>query len=1060
MSKFLIYKSSAGSGKTTTLIFIFLKLSLATDDARQFKKTLAITFTNKAAAEMKERLISELNKLSNLDHNYAGGDFLVDDLLKHLNIDVVKLSERAQKTFKILLHDFNDLSIGTIDQFNHRLIRSFSRDLRLKSDFEVELDEKNLFHEAVQRLIERVGQDPYVTTHLLGYLALKVGDEKRIDIARDLEGMRNLVLGESALEAISALKNEENLDFVAIRKNLASKKKTAQEAIQKKGKEGLDFLSSHNLEPDDFTRKGSGYGGYFVKMAEFPNKAPNRNTYIDKALEGDLVAKSAPASLQDTINSLSGQLIGMLEEAIQVFDENNREYILSNALMWQVDLIAVLEELSACIDEICEERNILPISKFNKLISEALRKEPVAYLYEHYGMRFNHILIDEYQDTSELQWFNILPLIEESLAKGQTSMVVGDAKQSIYRWRGGKAEQLIALPELIDPPHDLKLGAAETLRRTFDIQNLATNYRSRINIVEFNNALFSQLGSNLTSAGSLYELEYNPDSVSQKANKKLEGGYIRVDSLGKKPEDLEKWDMLLQNIQLFRAQGYAFGEMAILVRSTSKEGRLILDRLQAEDIPVNTTNSFEIDKNVQVKLILAFLRLSFDTENTAAKIAVMRSMAAIFGIPFEPHLFLANNGLDLNAFLRKLKKPTFNGLTNSEGIYELTERLISTYLPDSKNSFLNALLNVVLTREGLNGTSASFFDWWDSLNEKPSAADTEGVDAIQLMTIHKSKGLQFKVVFVPDIDWKFRAVNTELKWFDLRENPISTIPFAPLPLNKRLIEMGLEQEWNIDEDASRFDNLNLIYVALTRAEEGLCISFSNDGTGRVGEELLQSIENIEESVLSKMPGFRVSEGDEDSKTIEIGTIPEAGKNEKEVSESVEIPWVSPDNEPWFSKVLAAPQVQKPDRLKGVRFHNIVAASANVEEAKLRLDRTMSGGEISQAEHAELLEMLTNLYSDQRFMDVLKDAKVLAERELLYQKEILRPDLVLEHTNRMVVIDFKTGDEDANYEKQVARYSEALRQLSTKPVEAYILYVSPIEWVDVKETKPGQPTLFD
>ena len=1060
MSKFLIYKSSAGSGKTTTLIFIFLKLSLATDDARQFKKILAITFTNKAAAEMKERLISELNKLSNLDKNYTSGDFLVDDLLKQLNVDVETLSIRAQKTFKILLHDFNDLSIGTIDQFNHRLIRSFSRDLRLKSDFEVELDEKNLFHEAVQRLIERVGQDPYITTHLLGYLALKVGDEKRIDIARDLEGMRNLVLGESALEAITTLKAAENLDFVTIRKDLASKKKTTQEAIQNKGKEALDFLRSHNLEPDDFSQKASGYGGYFMKMAAFPEKVPNRNSYINKALDGDLVAKSALASLRNTIDSLSGQLIEKLEEAIQVFDENHREHILSNALMWQIDLIAVLEELSVCIDEICDERNILPISKFNKLISEALRKEPVAYLYEHYGMRFNHILIDEYQDTSELQWFNILPLIEESLAKGQTSMVVGDAKQSIYRWRGGKAEQLIALPELIDAPHDLKMGAAETLRRTFDIQNLATNYRSRINIVEFNNALFSQLGSNLTSPGSLYELEYNPNSLTQKANKKLEGGYIRVDFLGKKPDDLEKWDTLLENIQQFKNQGYAYGDMAILVRSTSKEGRLILDRLQAENIPVNTTNSFEIDKNVQVKLILAFLRLSYDTDSTAAKIAVMRSMQAIFGIPFEPHQFVTGNGLDLNAFLRKHKKPTFKGLTNSEGIYELTERLISTYLPDSKNSFLNALLNVILNREGLNGTCASFFEWWDSQNEKPSAADTEGVDAIQLMTIHKSKGLQFKVVLVPDLDWKFRAVSTELKWFDLRENPISTIPFAPLTLNNRLVDMGLEPEWNIEEDASKFDNLNLIYVALTRAEEALCISFSNNGKGRVGEELLQSIENTEESVLSKMSGFKVSEGDEESKTIEIGSIPTAQKSKKELSESIEIPWVNPDNEPWFSKVLTAPQVQKPDRLKGVRFHNIVAASANVEEARLRLDRTMSGGEISRAEYAELHQMLIDLYGDQRFMDVLNGAKVLAERELLYQEEILRPDLVLEHENRIVVIDFKTGDEDANYEKQVARYGEALRQLSTKPVKAFILYISPIGWVDVKPTKSGQTTLFD
>src|SRR5690554_3592880 len=194
MSKFLIYKSSAGSGKTTTLIYIFLKLSLASSDANRFKKILAITFTNKAAAEMKERLIAELNKISTIPADYKGGDFVIDDLLKELNIDITTLSQRALSSFKILLHDFNDLSIGTIDQFNHRLIRSFSRDLRLKSDFEVELDQKNLFHEAVERLIERVGRDEYITEHLLGYMSLKLDDEKRVDIAKDLEKMQKLIL--------------------------------------------------------------------------------------------------------------------------------------------------------------------------------------------------------------------------------------------------------------------------------------------------------------------------------------------------------------------------------------------------------------------------------------------------------------------------------------------------------------------------------------------------------------------------------------------------------------------------------------------------------------------------------------------------------------------------------------------------------------------------------------------------------------------------------------------------------------------------------------------------
>ena len=1059
MSKFLIYKSSAGSGKTTTLIYIFLKLSLASNDANRFKKILAITFTNKAAAEMKERLISELNKISTISADYKGGDFVIDGLLKELNIDLATLSQRALSSFKILLHDFNDLSIGTIDQFNHRLIRSFSRDLRLKSDFEVELDEKSLFHEAVQRLIDRVGEDPYITTHLLGYMALKLDDEKRVDIARDLEQMRGLVLGESALEAITTL-NQEGLDFVSIRKDLLAKRKMAQDSIQKKGKDVLEFLEANQLTINDFTQKAKGYGGYFLKMVDYPDNIPNCNSYINDALEGKLVAKTAPAHLKSKIEPIEGQLISKLQESIEVFEANHRDFTLSNALMWKIDLIAVLEELSSCIEEICEERNILPISKFNKLISEALRKEPVAYLYEHYGMRFNHILIDEYQDTSELQWFNILPLIEESLAKGQTNMVVGDAKQSIYRWRGGKAEQLIALPELLSPPEDLRIVAAETLMRTSEINELATNYRSRINIVNFNNALFSQLGVNLTRLDSLYEKEYKEESVSQKANPKLTDGYVRIDHLGKNPEKDTNWDKLIENIAVFTAQGYAYSDMAILVRSTAKEGRLILDRLQDADIPVATANSFEIDKNVQVRLILAFMRLAYDPENTPAKISVMRSLQTIFGLPFEPHLFVFKDGIDLNSYLKKQGKPIFSGLKNSEGIYELTERLIANYLPNSRNSFLNALLNVIVSRVGLNGTCREFFDWWDTLNEKPSVPGSEGSNAIQLMTIHKAKGLQFKVVFVPDLDWRFRAVSTELKWFDLRENPISTIPFAPLPLNKRLIDMGLEAEWQEDEDASKFDNLNLIYVALTRAEEALCISFGSNGDSKIGETIMTALDQISDTKLALMPGYNSTDHDEQGSTIEIGVLPQREKPETDIVEGGIIDWINPDNEPWFTKVLTAPQIQKVDRVRGVRFHNIVSVSKSSEHAKAKLDRLMAGGEITSLEYTELLSMTDSLYSDKRFLELLESSKVLAERELFYNSAILRPDMVLENEENTVLIDFKTGEEDEKYEEQVARYGAALQQMGSKPVKAFILYISPVSWVEVPlAASPRQTSLF-
>lgn len=1016
---------------------------------------------------MKERLIHELDTMSKLGTDYSGDNFMVNELLKETNTTVEKLSQRAAEMFKLVLHDFNDLSIGTIDQFNHRLIRSFSRELHLKSDFEVELQEKELFRESVNRLIEKVGRDAFITNHLMHYIQYKLDEERKANIARDLMDLYSLVLSETGMEALETLGKLNHSDFESIRNKLLQQKQKAQELIQKNGIEALELINSAGLSPHDFSGKSASIGGFFERIAGFPHPNINPNVgYVTKALDGNWVAKTAASHIKAALESIEAKLHTILVNTLDTFEKQAPKYFRAEAIFRHIDLIAILEELSTCMDEICEERNILPISKFNKIISNALRKEPVAFLYEHYGTRFNHILIDEYQDTSELQWFNILPLIDESLSKGYSSLVVGDAKQSIYRWRGGKAEQLIALPELIDAPADLKISIADTLRRNAGIVELNTNYRSKPNIVTFNNALFSQLGLNINAPESLYESEYKAENVSQKLkDSKSERGFVRIDFFGKSPEPEVRCDQLIENIETFRALGYAYRDMAVLVRSSIKDGRMFLNAMEAAGIPVSTANSFEVDKDVHVQLIIALLRLTLNPENPAAVISAMRAYESIFEIPYEPEKYLKGDSkgqnilISFDAFTAKNNLPGLHSIEKSKGIYDSAEALISAYLPGINNRFLNGLLDIIISRIGMNSSVFDFFDWWDNLNEKPSVPDRSGSDAVQLMTIHKSKGLQFKVVFVPHLNWKKRSINTELAWFDLKKFSDSPIPFAPFALNSKLDTIGLSQEWADEENANNFDNLNLIYVALTRAVDALCIGYELKTNGHVGTWIDVAMNQLISSKLETLPDFNFSGNLEEQFTITIGKAQENKSIESEEISIGDIPWVEPNNAPWTENIQLAPIFRNRDQLRGIWFHRIVAQAVTEEEIENQLTKLEKSGELNKTEISELRAMLKALYLDAKFMELRQKGKIIAERDLFFEGEFLRPDLVFEHEKRIVVIDFKTGIQKPEHKRQIERYGLALIAITAKPVEAYLLYTNEMKWVKVDKSENAQGRLF-
>jgi len=1076
MSQFLIYKSSAGSGKTTALIGIFLKLTLSSPRPDAFKQVLAITFTNKAANEMKERLISELDKLSNLPDPYTGNDFMTNMLLEETGLSANEIRQRAWNTFQLLLHDYGDLAISTIDQFNHRLIRTFSRELNLKADFEVELDEKNLFHEAVIRVVDQVGKDEHLTRHLIGFITHMLGDDKKVNLVTQLENLRPLILSEDALEPLAALQSFDKTEYPDIIKFLRTQTRAYEKAVKTMGEETLSWIDSVGITEADLAGKSNSWLSYFRKMTKFGGECIECTPTQEKSKGLDWAHTKASAGARALIATHTAELEARLQAAFQLNEKGFGDYLLHKTILNQIDLIAVLGDLASALEEIRNERNILPISYFNRIVSEALREEPVAFLYENFGNRFHHILIDEFQDTSTLQWLNLLPLVEESLARGNTSLVVGDAKQSIYRWRGGRAEQLISLPLLDEFNIAIDPFTRESLIRSAKILNLSTNYRSLSEIINFNNALFATLGAQMTSAGSLFEKEYQAGNVFQQLPSKKEGGYVEVRYLGKDADSEIHCDHLLRQINQAKENGFDYSDMAILVRSTSKDGNAIVSHLNRFGIPVSTRDSFEIDQHLPVKLIIALMRLGSKPHLVPPKITAMRALSALHHFDFEPHLFKeGDKNIDFKKFLASRNLPALRSQWFDSGAYQVCENLMNTYCPDyAHHPYMVTLLNTILKKGGTAITVNEFIEWWEDLPVKPSSAGSDTSSAIQMLTIHKSKGLQFKVCFIPGANWMLN-LGKDFRWFHLGDRKVGNLAYAPLPLNKKLEKMGFVDAFSSEENAVNFDNLNMVYVALTRAEQQLYVNFTHKNKNQMGSALLEACQKVAGD-LSGKPGFSMTGMSETGDSIDglpgpdepflmrLGKPqPKSHKPEKS-DDSVLINRTLTTNKMWFERFEMAYDRNgyghDLSRKTGILFHNIVAETTEIETAEKIIVKLEKEGFIEGSECGVLSEMVSALLSDQKYSDLNKGARRYAEREILYNGEVLRPDLVIESETQVTIIDFKTGGEEAAHVEQILRYTNAMQDILKKPAEGFVIYFSPFRWLKAGENIPLQTRLFD
>ena len=495
---FKIYNASAGSGKTFTLVKQYLITLLKSDKKGGFKKLLALTFTNKAVGEMKDRVINTLKGLA-FPERFNYDQAMANQICKELNISRRLLQEKSKHLINEISHHYAGLTISTIDKFNYSLIKTFSNDLKLNSNFEVELDTNYFLDKTIDRLLQKTDVDKNLSKTITDFVLQKIDDDKSWNINDDLKEIGKLFLSENHWKYINSLHNISLSDFKELQNEIEKKMYASRDELIKNSKNILDELDKKGVDPNSFSYKN--VPSFFKNCIEKFDKINTEVKWIVNIETQNLYKKTTPPDQSKIIDFLKPKIIQNVNDNITHIEH----IIFYKNLLKNLIPLSVINELKKCFELQKKNDNKLLISEFNTLISEEIKDQPSPYIYERLGEKFDHFFIDEFQDTSEMQWNNLSPLIGDSLSSYSHSsesslLLVGDAKQAIYRWRGGKVEQFINLSNNIN---SFFINA--------DIQTLNNNFRSLKTIVEFNNAFFkliSKTNLNLEAYSKLYNDSY------------------------------------------------------------------------------------------------------------------------------------------------------------------------------------------------------------------------------------------------------------------------------------------------------------------------------------------------------------------------------------------------------------------------------------------------------------------------------------------------------------------------------------------------------------------------
>ncbi len=1083
--KFHVYKSSAGSGKTYTLVKEYLKIVLLQPGA--VRHILAITFTNAAAAEMKERIIEALGQLASLgrDPGNKKARSLFDQITgewKAAGIDAPareQVIDNARTVISYILHDYSDFSVSTIDSFVHRVIRTFSFDLHIPFNFTVELDTEALLNQAVDLLINRVGKDKALTELLVSYIINQADDDQDIRVEQKIAGLAKTLTEEDSIIHIRKLKDIGLEKFQQVAGRLRKSVHIFEQGIRTEAEAAINLIREKNLPPEAFYRGKQGIFAYFHHLAA--------GKIREKAIPGIYAASTVEEDKWVSGKCTEGQQAGIMEiRPLLIRHYNNiqdtvREgfvqYLCELTVLRTIFPLALLNEVEKMMEEIKSEQVMLHISDFNKRIADEVSKQPVPFIYERLGERYHHYMIDEFQDTSLLQWQNLLPLVENALSEGYMSLVVGDGKQAIYRFRNGDVEQFAKLPHLTEGIRAVAKPEWEVvLLNNYLERSLDTNWRSSKAVVDFNNRFFRFASQTLNeSLQSIYQ------DVKQKHLLKKATGYVNIrfiDGADNQSRTENTLEAIMHVINDCQQAGHPLRDITILCRAND-EASLVARELLAQQIPVISAESLLLSQSDEVNFFLAIIKLLANPHDKIAAVEMLEFLHKYGHItqPSSLHETLKASGLYApsgkkapreapqafgpNVLFRQKAPPAFlhtplerlmqrNGLGFSFrdfahlNIYDTCESILRHFFAGQSppSPFVAFFMDAAYDFSEKHTLSyADFISWWEENGHKYSIVVPEGVEAVQVMTVHKSKGLQFPVVIHPFAKQKADKPTKPGLWTEGEKAGVPDLPVIYLQMSRTSLSgTPFEQDFEREQQKTFLDMLNATYVAFTRPSQKLFILSKKEPK----EYKTENVQGLLHHFLKNEGLWHDGKdnyhfGDFGPPDEKKGPLPASGSPLRRLMSS-----------PW-SKALRMRSHQAERKLlfdskdpleRGNLLHRAMENIRHTGDIDPVLEQMHDNGEIDTEKMAEWSGKIRHMLSDAQIAPYFsEDAQIKTEAGLFDQDgAFYRPDRVVFLKDECVIIDYKTGKRYRKHEDQMNTYAGILKKMGYPTVKKVLLYL--------------------
>jgi len=1041
---FTIYRSSAGSGKTFTLVKEYLKIVLR--NPKEYQHILAITFTNKATEEMKERILMNLMEMASGEHTDMYR--VIEEEVKHYQ-QKLNIQDRAQKALTNILHDYSRFSISTIDHFFSQLVRALARELKISLNYEIDVDDDSAMRESLDQLYQQLGRNQELREWIKDFAFSQIENDKGwqldytlIDFGKELfkekfhKGFSRLEKEEVNIEALREL--EKKLDVILGRFRKDMKSLAAQ---------ALNLIKQHGLKTTDFKGGPSrpvANTFYKILRNDFKLNPTFQKTaggladwYTQKSLKREEIKAVAHAGL----DSLAAEILAYHQA-------NYREYVSAEQLKKHIYSYGLLDALSEQLKVYRQANNLMLLSHNSFLLKEIISDHEAPFLFEKLGSYYKHVLIDEFQDTSAYQWDILKPLLTNSLDERNHVLLVGDVKQSIYRWRGGDLNLLLQ-----KATSDL-----QNYQELLEEHQLTVNRRSAREIVAFNNQFFREASQLI---GGIEELPANSamledvyQEVEQQVHQELLGGvciqFFDDNNRQWRSDSLDE----MTSVLLEQLEGDAkFSDILILCYKNSEVAE-ISQHLTQLGLPVSSDQALGLANNWAVRLIISAMYLLKNPGDALARaeMAYLYQRGNNLNQVAYHRIFTESAGLEQGLLGRYLPEALTNRWDEfaSGNIYQWTCAVIPLLVhSDQPDPFLARFIEVCLEQNHKGRKTASeFLEWWELNKTDQMVIFPNHQDAITVMTIHKAKGLESPIVMVPWADFELKPRGDSLFWTETLTGPYQKYKLLPLSFTNDLMDSQFAEAFQQELLEGLIEGLNTVYVAFTRAGQRLYVNskMQSKKSSRTNEPTY--LDRLLWQVL-KTPEWE-SYWDLQYNRVTLGDFSEPIKRKQQQTQ-LALPINKLKIGAFDEKVLFKTAQHRMFTLldnyhansirEGIQIHQVLERIKSKSDIPMALDQLLSEGLIKESDKVHLVQRVEELFKLPEFSQFFDtDWQVFSEREIAAEGKYYKPDRVLIGDDRTLVIDFKREKEQDKHRRQLEMYADLLDKMGYQSIEKYLVYV--------------------